>query len=181
MSTTKQAPKLSDAKRFARDMTPVVNELLITRLIAERVKKQIDEECARILSSGEFRYADKWYGYNFRGDKLPEDRILRNVAESYLMNEGDAKRYYQLRADFVESAGWKCPRDYCPASMAESKCIECENTIISAMADMMQCPNLRDVWGDNRDKALELAIGLVVNLSSYRKPPMATKWLGKSL
>jgi hypothetical protein len=179
--STATHPKLSDAKRFARNITPVVNELLTTRLIAERVKKQIDDECSRILSSGEFRYANKWYDYSFRGDKLPEDRILRNVAESYLMHDEDAKRYYQLRANYIESAGWKCPRDYCPASMAESKCIECENAIISAMADMMNCPNLRDAWGETREKALELSIGLVVNLSSYRNPPMATEWLGKSL
>ncbi len=180
MTTTRQ-PTLSDAKRFARDMTPVVNELLITRLIAERVKKQIDEECARILATGEFRYANKWYGYNFRGDKLPEDRILRNVAESYLMHDEDAKRYYELRADFIESAGWKCPRGYCPASMAESRCIRLEQTILDAMAEMMHCPRMREVYGDHREQALELAIGLVVNLSSYRKPPMATEWLGKSL
>lgn len=179
--STATRPTLSDAKRFARNMTPVVNELLITRLIAERVKAEIDAECTRILSTGEFRYANKWYAYDFRGDKLPEDRILRNVAESYLMHDEDAPRYYKLRADYIESAGWQCPRDYCPASMAESKCIECENTIISAMADMMHSPALRDAWGDTRDKALELAISLVVSLSSYRKPPMPTEWLGKSL
>ncbi len=179
-TTTRQAPKLSDAKKFARDMTPVVNELLVTRLIAERVKKQIDTWCASILATGEYRYADKWYEYR-DDDGLPSDRILRDVKDTYLMHEEDSPRYYKLRADFVESAGWKCPRDYCPASMAESKCIECENKIISAMADMMNCPQIRDAWGEHREQALELAIGLVVNLSSYRQPPMPTEWLGKAL
>lgn len=178
--STATRPRISDGKKFARDMTPVVNELLITRLIAERVKAQIDTWCSGLLANGEYRYADKWYEH-MGEDRLPDDRILRDVKDTYLMHEEDSPRYYKLRADFVESAGWKCPRDYCPASMAESRCIECENTIISAMSDMMKCPQLRDAWGEHRDKALELAIGLVVSLTSYRKPPMPTEWLGKAL
>lgn len=173
-------PSEPQLKQFARTMTPIVNELLTLRLIHERVKETIDAECLRILSSGEYRYDDKWYEH--RGeDKLPADRIVREVRDAYLMRSEDAETYYRLRADFIESAGWKCERDYCPAAMAETRAIESENTIIAALADLMQTPAIKDAWGDTREEALNLVIGLVVNLSSYRKPPVPTEWLGKSL
>lgn len=173
-------PSEPQLKQFARTMTPIVNELLTLRIIHERVKATIDAECLRILSSGEYRYADKWYEH--RGeDKLPEDRIVRDVRDTYLMRSEDADIYYRLRADYIESAGWKCERDYCPAAMAETKCIESENAIIAALADLMQTPAIKDAWGQTREDALDLVIGLVVNMSSYRKPPVPTEWLGKSL
>lgn len=171
---------IAGAKKFAKAMTPVVNDLLITRLIAERVNKQIDAECLRILSAGEYHYNAKWY--DMRGeDTLPADRIVRDVDSTYLMADDDAKRYYGLRADYIEQAGWKVERDFCPGSMAESKCIRLEQQILDAMAEMMHCPAVRTTWGEHREKALELAIGLVVSVTTYRQPVMPTEWLGKSL
>ena len=175
-----KAPTEREMRAFARKITVVVNHLLTMRIIHARVKEQIDAECLRILASGEYRYADKWYEH-MGDDRLPDDRILRDVKDTYLMHEEDSPRYYKLRADFVESAGWQCPRDYCPASMAESRCIEYENEIISELSALMECPAIKDAWGEHREQSLELSIGLVVGLSSYRKPPMPTEWLGKSL
>ena len=173
-------PSEKQLKQFARTMTPIVNELLTLRIIHQRVKETIDAECTRILSSGEYRYDEKWYEH--RGeDRLPEDRIVRDVRDTYLMRAEDGEQYYRLRADFIESAGWKCERDFCPAAMAETKAIESDNTIIAALADLMQSPAIKDAWGETREEALNLVIGLVVNLSSYRQPPMPTEWLGKSL
>jgi hypothetical protein len=171
---------LAGAKKFAKAMTPVVNDLLTTRLIAERVKQQIDDECLRILSAGEYHYASKWYDMRVN-DRLPEDRIVRIVRDSFLMADDDRARYFTLRADFIEQAGWQCERDYCPASMAESKCIRLEQQILDAMAEMMHCPAVRTTWGEHREKALELATGLVVSLATYRQPKIPTEWLGKAL
>ena len=180
--TTATAPNMTiaGAKKFARAMRPIVNDLLTTRLIHERVKKQIDDECSKFLATGEYHYNAKWY--DMRGnDPLPEDRIVRIVRDSFLMADDDRKRYYELRADFIEQAGWQCERDYCPASMAESHCIRLEQQILDSMAEMMHCPAVRTTWGEHRDKALELAIGLVVSLATYRQPKMPTEWLGKAL
>ncbi len=177
--TTATQPTIADAKRFSKQMIPVVNELLTTRLIAERVKKQIDAACSQILAAGSFRYSDHWYEDGMTD--LPADRILREVQDTYLMDDEQAKQYYKLRADYIEQAGWKVERDFCPASMAESKCIRLEQQILDAMADMMHCENMRHVYGENRDKALNLAISLVTNVSTYRKPVLPREWLGKAL
>ena len=177
-TATKPQPTVADAKRFAKQMTPVVNELLTTRVIAEHVKKQIDAACTQILASGQFRYADKCLK---RDKSLPADGIVRDVKHAYRINDEQASEYYKRRADYIEQAGWKVERDYCPAAMAESKCIELEQQILDAMAQMMNCPQMRHVYGEHREKALDLAIGLVVNLTTYRKPAMPREWLGKPL
>ena len=165
---------------FSQEITPIVHDLLTKRIIHERVSAVINAECERILASGEYRYAAKWYDH-MGSDRLPEDRIVRIVRDAYLMEPDDAARYYKLRADFVESYGWKCERDYCPASMAESRAIELENTLLSKLASLMKNENFKDVFGEQRKEALSIAMDLVTKLTTYVPPPQPTEWLGKAL
>lgn len=172
-------PSHATLRKFAAKITPIVNALLTHRIIHARVKAVIDAECEKILASGDYRYADKWYEH--RMHKLPADRIIRDVKHTYLMNDEQAEEYYRLRADFIEHGGWKCERNYCPAAMAETRCIELENQLLFDLAELMNNENFKHAYGEHREEALSIAIDLVTKLSNYVPPAPPTEWLGKSL
>lgn len=173
------APSIADAKRFGLAMTPVVNELLTTRTICEHVRKLINENAASIIAANTFRYHTQWNKYRIN---LPADRIIRDLKDDHMMSDEDAERYYSLRADFVEQSGWIVPeRGYCPACMAEHRCLQLEWRLLEAMAELMKDERLKHVNGEHRKQCLDLIIDMVVNLSTYQKPTMPTEWLGRPL
>lgn len=179
-ATKPKRPTDKEIRTFGQNMTPVVNELLTTRLIFEHVSKLIDDNAAKIITDNEFRYHTQWDKYP--RINLPDDRIVRNPKHDYMMADEDAARYHSLRADFVEQSGWVVPeRGYCPALMADWRCTELEWQILAAMAELMQDERLKEVYGEHREEALNATIELIVNLSTYRKPTMPREWLGRPL
>jgi len=163
---------IKNAKKMSRAIMPQVNALLIARVKAETIRKQIDAMDRELLTAEIYRPDPDTYSRD--PENMPE-RIIE-PRDIWTMSEDDYSRYQQTRDDRIQSDGWIVKeRGFCPALVAEYSVTQCEWALCEEaekhVAEMNHERISRDM--DLRDRAIEIMIGLAVNAPGYRKPTQA--------
>ena len=165
----KQHAKL--AREMARSLVNEVNTVLLAQAVADVEREKCDAIQRRLLAESEYFGRHKTRS-NPTGDRF---RVLE-PKDDWLMEDEDAARFYAALDAAYAAAGYKLEPGYCPALMAENAQCQAENAMIVAAGKWF--PEFVDegtprVWGEKRDKLVELLIGLVVNFPGYKAPKVA--------
>lgn len=161
-----------NARNVAKALTPVVNEWLLVKLKLEAISERIDAMDREILQANDFRYAERWAK---NGREKYVGRVL-DPELTYLMDEDDSAKYFEIRDDRIAADGWDVPeRGYCPKCMADSEMVEMNHKLIAeagkhipgVTADKLLCAGM-----DKYREFIDLCVKLVVNAPGYQEPKL---------
>lgn len=162
----KQQAKM--AREMAAGLVNEVNAVLLAQAVADVERERVDKIQRRLLSEAVYMGARPSFA-------VPDGAPFRVTEPKYswLMEDEDAARYYAALDAAYAAAGYELEPGYCPALMAENAQCQAENAMIVAAGKWF--PEFVDegtprVYGEKRDKLVELLIGLVVNAPGYVAP-----------
>ncbi len=140
---------LEQFKKFSLDVAPAARAVLMARVFAEMERERVDAYIRPIFDSYGFTY-----GAITRGELsglIPDPKHL------YLADDGPIVADYYAECDAAHRAhGFTGPQGHCPALIAENLVITTERLLIELAEPLF---GIKDVYGENRVKYLELLIG----------------------
>jgi len=158
-------------KDVTQDLIDTVTKYLACRTVAEVTREKVDE-VQRLVLENVALYDDLSAGHEGR-----ESERITDPGRSWLSGDEEAlERYYDATDKELRARGLKpddMERDYCPALVAEYDQTKAEWAILDAVAEMLELDfdgqelnsRLLSHGGlEDRQKMLDIAVGLVVNL-----------------
>lgn len=147
---------------------PAVNAVLMAKAYAEIKREQVDAVKLELLTESVYKVAEE-----FQERGRPE-RIITPKYD-WLMSDEDSTDYLANVNHIERERGIKpkeMPDEHCPALCAEHVQIQAENLLIDTawplVSDNEQGRNM--LYGEMREKFLDLVCKLVVNRPGYKNP-----------
>ena len=141
-----------DAYAVRRAVQPIVIEYLAAKAYAQVMKEMIDARQRPLLEASQI--------VDDNGAAILTAERLYKAADD---QEAKVEAFYEACKVANVAAGWKGDRDHCPALCADTDMIRLENRLIDAgFAAMGQTFTHRSVWGEKRERAIDLFCGLAL-------------------
>ncbi len=151
-NTHAKAPTLAAFTTWAQTHYPAAKTVLMARIFAEMERKRVDAYIAPIFAGYTFTVRPEWQ------DKLHKT-IITTPRDLYLVETDATVTAFYADCDAAHRAhGFTGQAGYCPALVAESLVPMAENALMD-MAEPLFGIEACDLYGDNREKYLELLIG----------------------
>lgn len=136
-------------------------ETLLLAMTHEQIIEPIVKGYEReILARHQFHIDQKWVGR--RGTV---DRVILDPNEAYLLNEADAKIFYEECYEARDAAGLYVEKpEHCPYCVAHHMRVQAEGAMMEAMAETPGLEHLRRVMQaklELRDKAVDLTLRML--------------------
>jgi hypothetical protein len=161
MSTPlRTTPTIQAFKQWANDCAPAARAVLMARVFADMERERVDAYILPIFQSYRFTVAKAWRSG-------PEkDSIITRPKDLYLSDDEVLTAAYFDECDQAHRAhGFTGPKGHCPALIAEHLVIVAENALIDLAKPLF---GIEDVYGENRQKYLELLIGACMKAESEK-------------
>lgn len=146
-----------------------VNVLLLAMAAAELIRESVDKIDAKILAENDFG----WNTFDGKLDPATEysTPFCRESRLTYLMDEESMAKYETLRQEAIEASEWWVANpEYCPALSAEFRVTQLENAVLRKAGELLQTPQMTQIYGAKRKKGLDLLIGMVTSYPGFVPP-----------
>lgn len=145
---TVKRPTLARFTQWARDNAPLAHDVLVARTIAAMERKRVDDYIAPVFAK--FYFTDSRTGEVIT---KPDD-LYRALDDQ----EAECQEFYAACDAEHRRHGFTGPTGHCPALTAEHDVIIAERALLDALSALMGA-DFSYVYGENREKALDLALG----------------------
>lgn len=155
------------------DITPglktAVRAYLLAKVYADVEAEKMAAVNRELLAAREYFVNSHWKEDGM-GEDLPERIVDRKI--SFLMSDADSAIFFAAHDERIKALGYDLPFGHCPALIAESVVRKAVDIMGECMAEMMGVkPDLFvGLCGEHRERFIDLAVKLVVNLPDFRNP-----------
>jgi len=146
---TVRMPTLPEFKKFARDVAPAAQAVLMARANAQLTREHVDAYIAPIFACYTF-HAEPDFG-DVRPITSPDDLYLCDL------NSPEVADFYAQCDAAHRAHGFTGPQGHCPALEAENLVIKAENALIALAEPLFGIQGY--MLGGERNRYLELLIG----------------------
>lgn len=152
----RKTPTLDEFKQFSRDIAPAARAVLLARIHVDHERERVNAYIRPIFDRYRFEYGAIAKGLHT--GPIEDPKYL------YLADDGPKMDAYFEECDAAHRAhGFTGPHGHCPALVAETLLMETERAFIELAEPLF---GIRDVYGDDRAKYLELLIGAALKAES---------------
>jgi hypothetical protein len=144
-------------KAIAAALSEPVDAYLKARAFAEVEKERVEKIQKQVLAEGTF------YGHHKKRSGEGEHFRVTDPKDSWLMDDADAARYFEILNQIHLAAGFEKAKDgYCPALVAEHEQTKAERALIDASSQFFPTVTNETMVYKLREQWIDTVVKLVL-------------------
>jgi len=157
---------IDTVKKASKALRTPVNAVLLAQAHAELMRAKCDKIQRRLLADGEY-FTDAQWEPHFPRKRITEPR------ESFLMEDAGSDVYLVALDAAYRAAGYtELGPGQCPALIAEKLLLVAQRTLFECAERFFPEIQADHLYGENRQKYLDLLVGMVVSAPGYKAPKL---------